>query len=106
MVGGGGRGGGDGDGESRELENPFGSQEAGRTGGMGGKKTDEGKEEDGIGGRLTLKGGSGVHLGLYGRGVIVRLAERDKTRPEKKSQDNCCFLLKIYLIPGLEKGDL
>lgn len=50
MVGGGGRGGGDGDGESRELENPFGSQEAGRAGATGGKETDEGKEEDGIGG--------------------------------------------------------
>ena len=106
MVGGGGRGGGDGDGESRELETPFGSQEAGRTGATGGKETDEGKEEDGIGGRLTLKGGSGVHLGLYGRGVIVRLAERDKTRPEKNLKIIVVFCLKIYLIPGLEKGDL
>ena len=80
MVGGGGRGGGDGDGESMELENPVGSQEAGRTGTIGGKEVEEVKDEA----ALTLKGGSGVHLGLYGRGVIVRLADRDKTRPEKK----------------------
>ena len=86
-----------------ELENPVGSQEAGRTGTIGGKEAEDGKDEA----ALTLKGGSGVHLGLYGRGVIVRLADRDKTRPEKKSQDNCFFCLKIYLIkPGLENGDL
>ena len=87
-----------------ELENPFGSQEAGRTGTIGGKEVEEVKDEA----ALTLKGGSGVHLGLYGRGVIVRLADRDKTRPEKKSQDNWVFFcLKIYLIkPGLENGDL